>query len=68
MRVLLDTCLVSELWRKGGSEKVRKHVSELRPNDTFLSVLTVGERRYFFCLEEEEDTFKRVPLHLREPQ
>ena len=43
MRVLLDTCVVSELWRKGGSEKVRRHVSVLRPNDAYLSVLTVGE-------------------------
>jgi len=43
MRVLLDTCVISELWRKDGSEKVRKHVSVLRPHDTYLSVLTVGE-------------------------
>ena len=43
MRVLLDTCVVSELWRKGGSEKVRKRVSVLKPNDTYLSALTVGE-------------------------
>ena len=43
MRVLLDTCVVSELWRKGGSEKVRKRVSVLKAEDSFLSVLTVGE-------------------------
>ena len=43
MRVLLDTCVISELWRKDGSEKVRKHVSLLRPHNTYLSVLTVGE-------------------------
>jgi predicted nucleic acid-binding protein len=43
MRVLLDTCVISELWRKGGSEKVRNSVSVLSPNDTYLSVLTVGE-------------------------
>jgi len=43
MRVLLDTCVVSELWRKDGTEKVRMHVSRLKPNDTYLSVLTVGE-------------------------
>ncbi|WP_447969892.1 PIN domain-containing protein [Nitrospira sp. M1] len=43
MRVLLDTCVVSELWRKGGSEKVRKRVSALKAEDSFLSVLTVGE-------------------------
>jgi len=43
MRVLLDTCVVSELWRKGGSEKVRKSVSVLKPEDCYVSVLTVGE-------------------------
>jgi len=43
MRVLLDTCVVSELWRKGGSEKVRNRVSVLKAEDTYLSVLTVGE-------------------------
>jgi len=43
MRVLLDTCVVSELWRKGGSEKVRMRVSVLKAEDSFLSVLTVGE-------------------------
>jgi toxin FitB len=43
MRVLLDTCVVSELWRKGGSEVVRNRVSTLKPHETYLSVLTVGE-------------------------
>ena len=43
MRVLLDTCVVSELWRKGGSEKVRKRVAVLKAEDSYLSVLTVGE-------------------------
>ncbi len=43
MRVLLDTCVISELWRKNGSEKVRKCVLGLKSEDTYLSVLTVGE-------------------------
>lgn len=43
MRVLLDTCVVSELWRKGGSEKVRQRVSALKAEDSYVSVLTVGE-------------------------
>ncbi len=43
MRVLLDTCIISELWRKDGSEKVRHHISILNPGDTYLSVLTIGE-------------------------
>lgn len=43
MRVLLDTCVISELWRKGGSEKVRRRIAELKPYDAYLSVLTIGE-------------------------
>ncbi len=43
MRVLLDTCVVSELWRKGGSEKVRKRVAALKAENSYVSVLTVGE-------------------------
>lgn len=43
MRILIDTCVVSELWRKGGSEKVRKRVSALKAEDSYVSVLTVGE-------------------------
>lgn len=43
MKVLLDTCVVSELWRKSGSEKVRNRIAELKPHDTYLSVLTIGE-------------------------
>ena len=43
MRVLLDTCVISELWRKNGTEKVREQISKLKPQDTYLSVLTVGE-------------------------
>ena len=43
MRVLLDTCVISELWRKGGSEKVRRRIAELKPDDAYLSVLTIGE-------------------------
>jgi len=37
----MDTCVVSELWRKGGSEKVRKRVAVLKAEDSYLSVLTV---------------------------
>ena len=43
MRILLDTCVISELWRKDGSKIVRKRVSMLKPDDTYLSVITVGE-------------------------
>jgi len=55
MRVLLDTCVVSELWRRGGSEKVRNRVSALKPHETYLSVLTVGEiTKGIFLLNESK--------------
>ncbi len=43
MRVLLDTCVVSELQRRGGELRVRKAVAALISDETFLSVITVGE-------------------------
>lgn len=43
MRALLDTCVVSELWRKGSSPKVYRRISQLKPEDAYLSVLTIGE-------------------------
>lgn len=43
MRVLLDTCVVSEIARPQGDEGVRRRVSGIRDRDLFLSVITVGE-------------------------
>ena len=43
MRVLLDTCVLSELRRKKGHARVRSRVEGLRSRDLFLSVITVGE-------------------------
>lgn len=43
MRALLDTCVVSELVRAGGDERVRKRISALHSRDLFLSVITIGE-------------------------
>lgn len=43
MRVLLDTCVISELAREGGKLAVRRFVEQLDDDDTFLSVITVGE-------------------------
>jgi predicted nucleic acid-binding protein len=41
MRVLLDTCVISELQRPGGDSGVRAAVSAL--DEIFLSVITLGE-------------------------
>lgn len=43
MKVLLDTCVVSELHRTGGDPRVRAAVGSLDDDDLFLSAITVGE-------------------------
>jgi len=43
VRVLLDTCVLSELNRRGGDPGVRSVVATHLPEEVFLSVLTVGE-------------------------
>jgi len=43
MRVLLDTCVVTELRKPDGHAGVRTAVAELADGDLFLSVLTLGE-------------------------
>lgn len=43
MRVLLDTCVISELQRRDGHHSVRQAVAMIPDDQLFLSVLTVGE-------------------------
>jgi predicted nucleic acid-binding protein len=43
VRVLLDTCVLSELQRSHGHPGVRARVEELAPECLFLSVITLGE-------------------------
>ena len=43
MRVLLDTCVVSELRRPKANPRVRRAVESLNSEDLFLSVISVGE-------------------------
>ena len=43
MRVLLDTCVVSELRRTKANPLVRRAVESLDSEDLFLSVISVGE-------------------------
>lgn len=43
MRTLLDTNVISELRRPGGSAAVRARVSETDPDDLYLSVVSIGE-------------------------
>jgi toxin FitB len=43
VKVLLDTCVLSELQNPRGHPRVKAAVSELADGDLFLSVLIVGE-------------------------
>lgn len=43
MKVLLDTCAISELRRPDANQSVVRRAAELDPDDTFISVVTVGE-------------------------
>ena len=43
MKVLLDTCIISELVAKQPNPKVVEFVDSLDPDDIYLSVITIGE-------------------------
>ena len=43
MRVLLDTCVVSEIRRPEGAAPVKHAVARLFEDDTYLSAITLGE-------------------------
>jgi predicted nucleic acid-binding protein len=43
VKALLDTCVVSEIGKKGGNSLVKSVVAEIATSNLFLSVLTVGE-------------------------
>ena len=43
MRVLLDTCVLSEIRHPRGNPVVRKAVLAFRDQDLFISVITLGE-------------------------
>ena len=43
MRVLLDTCVLSEIQRPDGNPAVKNAVSKLNEDDIFISILSIGE-------------------------
>lgn len=43
MRVLLDTCVISELWREACEPRVRDSVDRIVNDDIFLSAITLAE-------------------------
>ncbi|MBL4771210.1 MAG: type II toxin-antitoxin system VapC family toxin [Planctomycetes bacterium] len=46
MRVILDTCVVSETVRKGGNARVQALLESLKHEETFISAITFGEISY----------------------
>jgi len=42
VRVLLDTCVLSEITRPYGEERVRDSLAAIRSEDLFISVVTIG--------------------------
>lgn len=43
MRMLLDTCVLAEILRPSGSDRVKQRVASVRDVDLYVSVITVGE-------------------------
>ena len=43
MRILLDTCVLSELRKPGGNRSVHAAVTEVASENLFVSVISVGE-------------------------
>ncbi len=43
MRVLLDTCVLSEFRKKTVNKNVNKHISEISDDNIFISVISIGE-------------------------
>lgn len=43
MRVLLDTCVLSEIRKAHGNQNVCRAVEELSDDDLFVSVISIGE-------------------------
>lgn len=55
MGYLLDTCVLSELRKPRADPRVVAWMAGLRPDETFLSVLTVGEIRRGIELHRAKD-------------
>jgi toxin FitB len=65
VRVLLDTCVVSELRRPDCHASVRKAIKSLESDDIFLSVITVGEISKGIALLKDSRRRRHLELWLR---
>lgn len=60
MRVLLDTCVLSELQKPKPSARVRDRVEAIPSRDLFLSVITIGELTKGILLLDEGSRRKHL--------
>lgn len=65
MRVLLDTCVVSELRHPHCNPSVRRNVESLDSRDIFLSVICVGEISKGIALLKESKRRRELEAWLR---
>ena len=65
MRVLLDTCVLSEIRRPKGHPRVRRAVEALDSEDLFLSVISIGEIAKGIALLKEAKTRQRGRIDKR---
>ena len=62
MKYLLDTNVLSEIRKPHGNAKIKTFVSNLREEDIFISVLSIGE--IAFGIEKLPDGEKKTELQL----
>lgn len=43
MKIILDTCILSELQKQNGEIKVQNAVKEIPQENVYISVITIGE-------------------------
>ncbi len=65
MRVLLDTCVVSELRRPDCHPSVSKAIEALESEDIFLSVITIGEISKGIALLKDSKRRRNLETWLR---
>ena len=62
MRYLLDTNIISEFVSKKPNQKVLDYVNSLDENDTYLSVITLGEIRFGIEKLDKEHQIKKIEM------
>ena len=68
MKVLLDTCVLSDIRRSKGSPAVRKAVEALDSDDLFVSVLSIGEIAKGIALVKDAAARRTLTTWLRKQE